>query len=161
MSMRELDRLKVVEAVIEQRLMPWRAAERLGISRRQIERLVARYRAAGPAGLLSQRRGHASNHQLPEDLAHRALSLIRERYADFGPTLACEKLRECHGIRLAKETVRKLMTHAGLWIPRRQRPEAQPRCITIGIADLYSSMPAAASTPQRAVRLTTWTNYLT
>ena len=51
MSMRELDRLKVVEAVIEQRLMPWRAAERLGISRRHIERLVARYRAAGAAGL--------------------------------------------------------------------------------------------------------------
>jgi len=55
--MRELDRLKVVEAVIEQRLMPWRAAERLGISRRQIERLVARYRAAGPAGLASRKRG--------------------------------------------------------------------------------------------------------
>ena len=129
MSMRELDRLKVVEAVIEQRLMPWRAAERLGISRRQIERLVARYRVAGPAGLLSQRRGHASNHQLPEDLAHRALSLIRERYADFGPTLACEKLYECHGLQLSKETVRKLMTDAGLWIPRRQRPPKvyQPR----------------------------------
>lgn len=156
MSMRELDRLKVVEAVIEQRLMPWRAAERLGISRRQIERLVARYRAAGPAGLLSQRRGHASNHQLPEDLAHRALSLIRERYADFGPTLACEKLRECHGIQLAKETVRKLMTDAGLWIPApATSAEDQPRCITVGIAHLYSSMPAVASTPRRAVRLTT------
>ncbi|RQS44321.1 ISNCY family transposase [Burkholderia sp. Bp8986] len=129
MSMRELDRLKVVEAVIEQRLMPWRAAERLGISRRQIERLVTRYRAAGPAGLISQRRGHASNHQLPEDLAHRALSLIRERYADFGPTLACEKLWECHGLQLSKETVRKLMTDAGLWVPRRQRPPKvyQPR----------------------------------
>ncbi len=94
MSMRELDRLKVVEAVIEQRLMPRRSAERLGISRRHIERLVARYRAAGPVGLISLRRGHASNHQLAEDLAHRALSLIRERYADFGPTLACEKLWE-------------------------------------------------------------------
>ncbi|WP_244135094.1 ISNCY family transposase [Burkholderia sp. BCC0322] len=129
MSMRELDRLKVVEAVIEQRLMSWRAAERLGIGRRQIERLVARYRAAGPAGLVSQRRGHTSNHQLPEDLAHRALGLIRERYADFGPTLACEKLCECHGLQLSKETVRKLMTDAGLWIPRRQRPPKvyQPR----------------------------------
>ncbi|WP_423372621.1 helix-turn-helix domain-containing protein [Burkholderia sp. LMG 32019] len=65
MSMRELDRLKVVEAVIEQRPTPWRAAERLGISRQQIERLVALYRAAGPAALVSQRRGDASNHQLP------------------------------------------------------------------------------------------------
>ncbi len=51
------------------------------------------------------------------------------RHADFGPTLACEKLWECHGIRLAKETVRKLMTDAGLWVPRRQRPPKvyQPR----------------------------------
>ena len=48
MSMRELDRLKVIEAVVEQRLMPWRAAERLGVSRRQIERLVGRYRDAAP-----------------------------------------------------------------------------------------------------------------
>jgi len=58
-----------------------------------------------------------------------ALSIIRDRYADFGPTLACEKFCECHGIRLAKETVRKLMTDAGLWIPRRQRsPKVyQPR----------------------------------
>ncbi|KVN63755.1 ISNCY family transposase [Burkholderia stagnalis] len=129
MSMRELDRLKVVEAVVEGRLMPWRAAERLDVSRRQVERLVARYRASGPAGLVSQRRGQPSNHQLPEDLAHRALSVIRERYADFGPTLACEKLWECHGLQLSKETVRKLMTDAGLWIPRRQRPPKvyQPR----------------------------------
>lgn len=43
----------------------------------------------------------------------------RERYANFGPTLACEKLWECHGIRLAKETVRRLMTDAGLRVPRR------------------------------------------
>ena len=61
--------------------------------------------------------------------ADRALSIIRERYADFGPTLACEKLVECHGIQLAKETVRHLMTDAGLWMPRRQRPPKiyQPR----------------------------------
>ena len=61
--------------------------------------------------------------------ADRARSIIRDRYADFGPTLACEKLYECHGIRLAKETVRRLMMDAGLWVPRRQRPPKiyQPR----------------------------------
>ncbi|NVH75939.1 ISNCY family transposase [Paraburkholderia sp. JPY432] len=129
MSMRELDRLKVVEAVVEQRLMPWRAAERLGISRRQVERLVLRYRNEGAAGLVSRRRGQPGHHQLAADLAHRALGIIRERYADFGPTLACEKLRESHGLVLSKETVRHLMTDAGLWVPRRQRPPKvyQPR----------------------------------
>lgn len=56
------------------------------------------------------------------DLAERALRIIRERYADFGLTLACEKLAEVHGLYLAKETVRKLMTQAGLWIPRKLCP---------------------------------------
>ena len=109
--------------------MPWRAAERLGLSRRQVERLANRYRCEGAAGLVSRRRGRPGNHQLPVNLCPQALALIRERYADFGPTLACEKLHECHGITLSKETVRHLMTDAGLWVPRRQRPPKiyQPR----------------------------------
>lgn len=129
LTMRELDRLKVIQAVVEERLMPWRAAERLGLSRRQVERLCNRFRADGARGLVSRRRGRPGNHQLPADRCARALAIIRERYADFGPTLACEKLRECHGLVLSKETVRKLMTDAGLWIPRRQRPPKvyQPR----------------------------------
>ncbi|KVW38519.1 hypothetical protein WK95_20035 [Burkholderia ubonensis] len=61
MSMRELDRLKVVEAVVEGRLMPWRAAERLDVSRRQVERLVARYRASGPASVLRRTSTSAVN----------------------------------------------------------------------------------------------------
>ena len=70
-----------------------------------------------------------ATHQLAPGAAERALRIIRDRYADFGPTLACEKLRECHGLVLAKETVRSLMTAAGLWKPRRQRaaPIHQPR----------------------------------
>src|ERR1700710_2807911 len=129
MSMRELDRVKVIEAVAEARLKPGPAAERLGLSVRQVERLVLRYRAAGVAGLGSGKRGRPGNHHWPGGKAQRALALTRERYEDFGPTLACEKLRECHGIDLAVETVRHLMTEAGLWMPRKQRPPKihQPR----------------------------------
>nr|WP_234775595.1 ISNCY family transposase [Paraburkholderia tropica] len=129
MTMREVDRFKVIQAGTEARLKPGQAAERLGLSVRQIERLVLRYRAAGVAGLVSGKRGRPGNRQLPAGKAQRALALIRERYTDFGPTLACEKLRECHGIDLAVETVRTLMRAAGLWIPRRERPPKvhQPR----------------------------------
>ena len=96
---------------------------------RQVERLVTRYRTSGAAGLCSGKRARPGNRKLDEGPAVRALTTIRERYADLGPTLAGEKLRECHGIRLSKETVRCLMTEAGLWIPRRQRPQKshQPR----------------------------------
>ena len=129
LTMRELDRLKVIQAVVDTGLKPGRAAERLGLSVRQVERLIIRYREQGASGVASGRRGRPGNRKLDDGLALRALTVIRDRYADFGPTLACEKLWECHGIRLAKETVRKLMTEAGLWIPRRQRPPKvyQPR----------------------------------
>jgi transposase len=129
LNMRELDRLKVIQAIAELGLKPGRAAERLGLSVRQVERLVIRYRASGAAGLCSGRRDRPGNRKLDEGLAVRAVTIIRERYADFGPTLACEKLHECHGVTLSKETVRHLMTDAGLWIPRRQRPPKihQPR----------------------------------
>jgi hypothetical protein len=128
-TMHELDRFKVIQDVADGRLKPWRAAERLRLTTRQIRRLVARLREHGPEGLVSRRRSKPSNNRLDSVKADQALSIIRDRYADFGPTLACEKLYESHGIRLAKETVRRLMTDAGLWVPRRQRPPKlyQPR----------------------------------
>lgn len=124
LNMLELDRLKVIQAVVDMGLNPGRAAERLGVTVRQVQR-----RESGAAGLASRKRGRPGNRRLDEDLARRALMIIRDRYVDFGPTLVCEKLWECHGIRLAKETVRRLMTDAGLWVPRRQRPPKvyQPR----------------------------------
>ena len=94
MTMRELDRLKVIQAVVEHSLPIWRAAEKLGLSRRQIERLSLRYREDGPGGMGSRKRGLSSNRQLPPGLESRVRGLIRDRYADFGPTLAAEKLRE-------------------------------------------------------------------
>jgi len=129
LNMRELDRLKVIQAVVEMGLKPGRAAERLGLTVRQVERLVARYRESGAAGLVSRKRGLASNHQLLAGKAEHALALIRERYPDFGPTLACEKLHESHAIGMSVETVRTLMIAAGLWIPRSQRAPTihQPR----------------------------------
>lgn len=114
MTMHEADRLKTVQAVADRRLGVGPAAVRLGASRRQVERLVRRYASEGPAGLVSQRRGRPSNHQLAPGSAQRAITIIRERYPDFGPTLACEKLLECHGLALSKETVRALMVAAGL-----------------------------------------------
>ena len=120
LNMRELDRLKVIQAVVDLGLKPGRAAERLGLTTRQIRRLVGRLRDQGPQGLVSGRYAKPNNNRLDAVIVDRALSIILDHYADFGPTLACEKRRECHGIRLVKKTARKLMTDAGLSIPRRQ-----------------------------------------
>lgn len=128
-SMNELQRVKIIEAVVERRLSGVKAAERLNLTERQISRLRRRYEQLGAVGLASSKRGKPSNRLSPENLRTRVLSIVRERYPDFGPTLAREKLQECHGITLAKETIRRWMYDAGLWIPRKQRPPKiyQPR----------------------------------
>jgi len=86
---------------------------------RQVFRLLKAYRAGGPAALVS-RRGKPSNRSYPAVLRSEVLALIRAHHADFGPTLACEKLTERHGIDLGVETIRRWMIAAGPWQDRRQ-----------------------------------------
>jgi transposase len=128
-SMEELDRAKVIEAYAKGEIKRAVAVLRLQIGPRQVNRLRKIFAEEGLAGLISARRGKPSNNQLAPQLAQTALQIVREHYADFGPTFACEQLRECHGIVLSKETLRRLMIEAGLWKLRSARRAAlhQPR----------------------------------
>src|SRR3954469_24288529 len=94
MSSKELDRLAVVRQVLEGRLTQAKAGEFVGVSERQVRRLCAAFEDRGPAGLVSGKRGQPSNRRLPDELRSQAIEIVRDRYADFGPTLACEKLLE-------------------------------------------------------------------
>jgi transposase len=138
MSMRELDRLKWIQAVVDGDLYPYKAAERLGITTRQLRRLAERYRAEGPTGLISRRCRRPSNNRLEAHLEQQIVNILRESYADFGPTLAAEKLEARHGIQISRETVRRLQIDAGLWIPRKLRPPKiqQPRARRACIGEL-------------------------
>lgn len=128
-TVKEINRLKILQDVIDRNLRPGQAAEMPGITPRHCSRLLKRYRQSGPLGMNNQSRGRTGNRLLPASLTDQALNIIRERYADFGPTLAREKLAENHGIVLGKETLRRLMIKTGLWVPRKQRAPKiqQPR----------------------------------
>lgn len=129
MTRREFSRLEVVVAIEEGQMAVSRAAELLGLSRRQIFRLLDRFRSVGPNGLASRKRGGVSNNQIRRSVRQLAMMLVRQYYADFGPTLACEKLRELDDCRVSRETLRKWMIEDGLWLDRRHRPPSvhQPR----------------------------------
>jgi transposase len=55
-SMRELDRLKCIQGLIDKQLKQKAVAERLGLTVRQVRRLVERYELEGPRGLISKLR---------------------------------------------------------------------------------------------------------
>src|SRR5580704_13949593 len=90
-AMRDFDRLKCIQAVIDRELKPIRAADRLGLTTRQVRRLARRYAAAGPAGLISKRFNRPSNNRTDDALADTVIKILRSTYADFGPTLATEE----------------------------------------------------------------------
>src|SRR3954453_17019102 len=111
MSKAELSRVDTLARVQRGELPGAGAASLLGLSARQVFRLLRRFGAEGapglaapprgfPAGVPSAlplpRRGRPSNRRLPASVREAALAVVRERYADFGPTLAAEKLAEAH-----------------------------------------------------------------
>jgi len=96
MSRKERERYKVVSGVIEGAITQIQASELLGVTDRQIRNLVVRIRTEGVRGLISKKRGRPSNNRWAAPLQHKILSIVREKYHDFGPSFALEKLKENH-----------------------------------------------------------------
>ncbi|TNC51161.1 ISNCY family transposase [Rubellimicrobium rubrum] len=128
MSERELPRIEVLSCVVEGRLSVARAADLLGLSPRQVQRLLRTFQVEGAPALRHKARGRPSNNRTLPGVRDLALALVRESYADFGPTLAAEKLAERHGLSESRETLRKWMAEDGLWLSCWQRRQFhQPR----------------------------------
>ena len=121
MSTKERERSHVIRQTQEGHLSQRAASERLGIGVRQVKRLVRLWKQHGDAGLVSRQRGRLSNHRLAAGQRDRIGVLLAEKYPDFGPTLAAEKLSEREGITVSAETVRQMQIALGLWRPKKRR----------------------------------------
>jgi transposase len=113
MSGSEGERAFLVGQSVEGRLGQREASERLGISVRQFKRLVRAWRCGGDAGLVLRQRGRPSHRRMSEAVRTRIDGLLKERYSDFGATLAAEKLLERDGIKVSAETVRRIQIDLG------------------------------------------------
>src|SRR5215210_5673002 len=110
----ELSRIDTLQRIVDRGLTCTAATQLLGLSQRQVYRLVNAYRTQGAPALVSKRRGKPSNRRYPAALRDKVLQLVREHYHDVGPTFAAEKLAEHHGVQISRETLRKWMIQAGL-----------------------------------------------
>jgi transposase len=123
LSQRERDRLEVLHEVKQKHLTQLAAAARLKVTDRQVRRMLLRLRERGDRSLVHGLRGRPSNRKLAARFEQKILARLRQRYADFGPTLASEHLAQ-EGFPVSRETLRKWMTKAALWRPRSQRVKA-------------------------------------
>jgi transposase len=121
MSGKERERLKLFERVKRGELQQKQAAEICGLDYRQTRRLYRRYCEQGDGGLVHRGRGRPSNRKYATEYREAVLARYQERYPDFGPTLAAEKLA-LDGYVLDHETLRSWLLKAKLWRKRRKRP---------------------------------------
>jgi hypothetical protein len=122
MSQKERRRLVVLEQVRSRRLSLVKAAEVMRVSYRQAKRIWRRYEEGGDAGLLHRSRGRPGRRRKPEGLRVKVLARYAQRYPDFGPTLAAEKLQE-EGLAVDHETLRRWLLAEGRWSVRRRRQQ--------------------------------------
>lgn len=123
MSGKELRRVHVIRQVVAKQLTQKEAGTLVGLTDRQIRRLQRRVEQEGDRGLVHRGRGKPSNRRIPEPRKAKALQLYEQRYGDFGPTLAAEKLAERHGITISDETLRGWLRENGIeHFRRRKRP---------------------------------------
>ena len=129
MSEKELHRLGVIKDICHKRITQIAAATLLNLTRRHVQRLVNAYRLHGDIGLVSKRRNMSSNRRYPPEFKEQILNIVKDKYSDFKPTFACEKLSENHNISLSSETLRQWMVADGLWTVRRRKKRQiyQPR----------------------------------
>jgi transposase len=114
MSTKELKRVQVIQQALGKKIKQVEAAQVLGLSDRQIRRLVKRVEAEGERGLVHRSQGRCSNRAIDGRIKARILKLYEARYSDFGPTLAAEKLAERNGIAVSDETLRLWLLQAGI-----------------------------------------------
>jgi hypothetical protein len=126
MSQRERDRLKVLQSVRDRQRTQVEAARLLRLSVRQVRRLLRRLEGEGDTALVHGLRGKPSNRRLDPKLRQKALRLYRQRFADFGPTFASEKLAEL-GLAVSPDALRRWLLAEGLWQRRRRRDQHRSR----------------------------------
>jgi len=121
MSSKELRRVEVMARVKAKNLKVVEAAELLEISYRQAKRLWQRYREGGREALQHRSCGRRSNRSKQGELRQNVIRRVRERYADFGATLASEHLREDDGLEVHAETLRRWLKQEGMAGGRQRR----------------------------------------
>lgn len=115
MSDKEIKRLEIIQKCISKEL-PRRIAEKiLNIGDRQLRRLINNYLDDGAQGLISKHRGKISGNKISDETRVEVLKLVKDKYCDFGPTLAHEYITESYPLKFSVETLRQWMISDGIW----------------------------------------------
>jgi transposase len=121
LTMKEIKRLYVLQQIADKQLTGSQAAELLGLSLRQIRRLIAKYRAQGAPGIMHGNRGRVPNNRISERMRSQIWELAKEQYEDYNDSHFTEELEEKYGLGVSRSSVRRIRRENNQSSPRKHR----------------------------------------
>lgn len=125
MTDKDTFRFETMNDLIQHKIEMQYAMKLLDLGKRQIKRIRKRIRREGTEGVIHKGRGQPSNRKIIDTVRTQVETLLKERYPDFGPTFATEKLRDEHHLILSKETVRMMQISLDLHKVKRRKGNGQ------------------------------------
>jgi len=108
-------RVKILEMVKEKQIKQTEAADRLGVSYRQLKRIYKTYNLKGDEALNHGLIGKQGNNRTDEFVKEMIMKIVRNEFKDYKPTFISEKLLECYHVVMRSNTLRKWMMKEHLW----------------------------------------------
>jgi len=140
LTMQEINRYEVVQKLIGKRISEEEARKMINLkSVRQVRRIKKRIIREGVNGVTHRSRGRPGNRKLDDSFTKEIIKTVKEKYYDFKPTFAAEKLLENHNLKIGREKLRQLMTKEGLWKPK-SRKQPKNRHVWRARKDNYGEM---------------------
>lgn len=127
MTPKELERYGIIQRLIKKEINGTTASMQMNLTIRQVKNIKAKVLSKGPVGIIHQSRGRISNRIIKPDKLQNIENIVKEKYHDFGPTFASEKLFENHNIEVSAEKLRQIMIAIGLWQPKSKKKQKHYR----------------------------------
>ncbi len=118
---KEQQKFSAITNLLNRKITNGEAAKQLNLSIRQVQRLKIEVKKHGSLALSHKLKGKPSNHQLNQAIKLQAISLVKEKYSDFTPKFASEKLAEIDSLIVHPQTLRRWLIKAGLWNSQKQK----------------------------------------
>lgn len=121
LRMKEQEKYNVIKELVDRNGNKNRAAMKLGLSIRQINRLIIIYKEKGKSGFVHGNRGNIPTKALDKSISEDIILLYKTKYQDFNFNHFKEYLEEEENIKVSYNFIYKHLTKAGILSPKARR----------------------------------------
>lgn len=127
-TVQDIERIKVLQALVARQINNQQAAKRLGLSVRQIIRIKQAYLAEGDQAVIHKLKGKPSVRGYSDELKKKIISLYKDEYNGWNFSHFNDTLEDDYSIKVSDRFVYNLLTTAGYKSPKakKHKPKKHP-----------------------------------